>query len=76
MTGLFARCMFESTRVSPLANASTGRDWRLMSDRLTKTQCVELRKDCKTMLMDKNRQKLDDFSRFHHSTGAFLMPNV
>lgn len=76
MIGLFARCMFEATRISPLANVATGRDWRSSSDHLAKNERFELRKDRKTMLIEENRQKLDEFIHLHHSTGAFLMPNA
>lgn len=76
MIGLFARCIFEATRVSQLANAATGRDWRSSSDNLAKNERVTLRKGRKTMLMDKNRQKLEQFARLHHSGAAFLMPNA
>lgn len=76
MIGLLARCMFEATRVSPLANAATGRDWRSSSDHLAKNERVTQRKDRTTMPMDKNQRKLEQFARLHHSDGAFLMPNA
>lgn len=76
MIGLLAQYMFEATRVSPLANAATGRDWRSSSDHLAKNEHVTQRKGRKTMPMDKNQQKLEKFDRLHHSDGAFLMPNA
>lgn len=76
MIGPFARCMFEATRVSPVANTAPGRDWRSSSDHLTKIEHVKLRENRTTMLIDENRQKLNHFARLHHSTRAFLMPNA
>lgn len=76
MIGLFARCMFEATRISPLANDATGRDWRSPSDHVAKNERFELRKDRKTMSMNINKRKLDEFTGLHNSTGAFLMPNA
>lgn len=76
MIGLFAQCMFEATRISPLASIASGRDWRSSSDYLAKNERFERQKDHKEMLMDENRQKLDKFVRLHHSTGAFLLPNA
>ena len=76
MIGLFARCMFEATRISPLANDATGRDWRSPSDHVAKNERFELRKDRKTMSMNINKRKLDEFTGLHTSTGAFLMPNA
>jgi len=76
MIGLLAQCMFEATRISSSANAATGRDWRSSADRLVENERLELRKDRKTMLIDKNQQKLKEFGRLHRSTGAFLMPNA
>jgi len=76
MIGLFARCMFEATRISPLANDATGRDWRSPSDHVAKNERFELRKDRKATSMNINKRKLDEFTSLHNSTGAFLMPNA
>jgi 2-methylisocitrate lyase-like PEP mutase family enzyme len=76
MIGLFAQCMFEATRISPLNNAAAGRDWHSRPDHGGRNESLRLRKDRKTMQVDSHQQKLDHFTRLHQSTGTFLMPNA
>ena len=52
--------------------AGTGVRRPIISPRMN----AELRKDRKTLRMDENQQKRDEFTRLHHSPGAFIMPNA
>lgn len=76
MLGLFARCMFEATRISPLGNAAAGDDWRARTNHLANSARVKPRKDRKTIGTESHHRKLDQFARLHHTNQAFLMPNA
>ncbi|MEP0962278.1 MAG: isocitrate lyase/phosphoenolpyruvate mutase family protein [Roseobacter sp.] len=76
MIGLFARYMFEATRVSPLANAISGEGWNSSQDLFAMDERPTLRKGLKTMPVERHQQKLEKFIQLHSLDGAFLMPNA
>ena len=65
MLDLFAQSMFEATRVSPVFNAATAKDWRSSSDNVCIKGFLKCGKEHGTLTINRSKRNLAAFARLH-----------